>query len=180
VTPKSLRHLVIPLLALSIGACTPANIYQAGAKMTQVAMNPEIPVGANKDQPSVATVTLYAEAGVNKNGFGQPSPVDVWLYQLSDDGKLKTIDFMTMSADPKTALGTSYISHKDFQIEPGKAKIVDDWEFDKDARFIGVAAGYQNIDKVNWRAVEDVHPKGEKYKITVAVKVADISIQVDR
>ncbi len=177
---RLLRHIALPALALSIGACTPAKVYEAGAKMAQVAMNPDTPVGANNDQPSVATVTLYAEAGVNKNGFGQASPVDVWLYQLSDDGKLKTIDFMTMSADPKTALGTSYISHKDFQVEPGKAKIIDDWQFDKETRFVGVAAGYQNIDKVNWRSVESVHPKGEKYKITVAIKAADISIQLDR
>lgn len=176
----ALRPVLTPLLLLCLSACTPAKLYEAGSKMAQVAWNPDTPLGANNEQPSAATVTLYAEAGINKNSFGQASPIDVWLYQLSDDGKLKTIDFMTMSADPKAALTTSYVSHKDFQVEPGKAKVISDWEFDKETRFIGVAAGYQNIDKVNWRTVETVHPKGEKYKITVAIKAAAITIQVDR
>jgi type VI secretion system protein VasD len=174
------RHLLFPFMALCIASCSPAKMYEGGAKMMQVAWNPDTPLGGPGDQPSTSTVTLYAEGNINKNVQGQPSPVDVWLYQLGDDGKLKTIDFMTMSADPKAALGTSYISHKDFQVEPGKAKIIDDWKFEKETRFVGVAIGYQNIDQVNWRSVANVHATGEKYKITVAIKEKDISIQVDR
>jgi type VI secretion system protein VasD len=173
--------LLLPLaLTLGVGACTPAKMYEGASKMAKVAMDPDTPLGKQDEQPSNSTVTLYAEAEVNKNSFGQASPVDVWLYQLSDDGKLKTTDFMTMSADPKVALGTSYVSHKDFQVEPGKAKIISDWKFDKDTRFVGVAAGYQNIDLVNWRSTESVHPTGENYKITVAIKAKDISIQIEK
>jgi type VI secretion system protein VasD len=149
--------------------------------MGQVAMNPDISVGLSpKDTPSKATISLYAEKDVNKNTFGQASPVDVWLFQLSDENRLKTLDYITLTANPKDALSEAYVEHKQTQIEPGKSKVIENWEFKKDTIAIGVAVGFREIDKVNWRALEVVKPKGEEYKIVVAVRDKDVLIDVHR
>jgi type VI secretion system protein VasD len=76
--------LALALLCAGVSGCTPAKTMEAAGKMAKIAMNPDIPIGPPKDQPSVATITLYAEPGVNKNDFGQATPVDVWVFQLSD------------------------------------------------------------------------------------------------
>jgi type VI secretion system protein VasD len=174
------RRALVGAAPLALAACTPKKAIEAATKMAKVAVDPDTPVGEPKDQPSTAAFALYAEKDVNKNPFGQPAPVDIWIFQLSDDAKLRTLDFMTLSADPKAALGVSYVAHKETQVEPGKSKIIEPWEIKTDVSAIGVAVGYRNIQTVNWRALDVIKQKGETYKIVVAIRARDVSIQIHR
>lgn len=167
-------------LSLALAACTPQKAVEAASKMAKIAMDPDTPLGPPKDQPSKATFSLYAEKGVNRNAFGQPAPVEIWVFQLSDDAKLRTLDFATLSANPKDALGTSYVTHKETQVEPGKSKIIEEWEIKPDVTALGVAVGFRNIQSVNWRALDVIKAKGETYKIVVAIRASDVSIQIHR
>ncbi|PYE85280.1 type VI secretion system lipoprotein TssJ [Phyllobacterium leguminum] len=170
----------IALLCGLLTACTPAKTVEAVSKMSKIAMNPDMPIGEPKDQPSKATITLYEDPGVNRNADGQTAPVDVWVFQLSDDGKLMTSDFMSLSQDPKATLGTSYVSHKEKQVAPGQSEILSTWELDKETSFIGVAVGYQAIDMVNWRTAEKVNATGENYNILIPIRAKGVSVQVHR
>lgn len=177
---KALLRCGVAMLAVAVAGCTPQKALEAAKKMAQVAMDPETPIGPPKDQPSKATFSIYAEKGVNRNAFGQAAPVDLWIFQLSDDAKLRTLDFTTLSANPKDALGTSYVTHKETQVEPGKSKIIEEWEIKPDVTALGVAVGFRNINTVNWRALDVIKAKGETYKIVVAIRANDVSIQIHR
>ncbi|MDE3746470.1 type VI secretion system lipoprotein TssJ [Methylobacterium radiotolerans] len=175
------RALLLSGVAVGcLAACTPLQTIQGATKIGQIMMNPDMPIGPPKDQPSKATVAIYVEEDANKNAFGQAAPVDVWLFQLSDDTRLRTLDFATLSASPKDALGTSYVAHKEKQVEPGNSKVIDDWEIEEETSNIGVAVGYKDIDHINWRSLDAIRPKGETYKIVVAIRGRNVAIQTHR
>jgi type VI secretion system protein VasD len=175
------NFLLLLLGGAGLSACSPQQALQGAQKMGQVAMNPDVAVGLlPKDTASKATVSIYGEKDINPNPFNQPQPVDVWLFQLSDDSRLKTLDYITLTSDPKGSLAEAYVEHKQTQIEPGKSKVIEDWEFKKDTVAFGVAVGFREIDKVNWRAQVDVKPKGETYQIVVAIRGKDVFIDVHR
>lgn len=180
----SFRNLLLAIVLAALGAlatgCTPAKTMQAASKMAKIAMDPDMAIGPPKDQPSVANITLYAEPGVNKNDFGQASPVDVWVFQLSDEDKLMSTDFLTLSDDPKGALATSYVSHQQKQVKPGESAIMPAIKLDDETTLIGVAVGYSNIENVKWRAVERVKATGEEYNILVPIRSKSVAVQIHR
>ncbi len=168
------------ILAVTLTGCTPKKAIEAVGKMAKVAMDPDMPIGPPKDEPSKATFTVYSEPGVNKNAYGESSPMDVWLVQLSDEGKFLTTDFETLTADMKSSLGPSYVSHKQIQAEPNKSKIISDWEIAKETRLIGVISGYKDIDRTDWRTIENINPTGENYKIVIVTKAKYVLLEVHR
>lgn len=166
------------LLCLST-ACTPARTLEAVGKIGKIAMNPDIPLGPPKDQPSDATITLYAEPGANRTPMAD-APVDVWIFELSGDDQLMSTDFLSLSQSPKDALGPSYVKHQTKQLSPGASEVLPIMKLTKDTNFIGVAVGFSNLDKAVWRAVAKVKPVGENYNIVVPLSKDKVAIQVHR
>lgn len=160
-------------------ACTPAKSVEALSKMGKIAMNPDLPIGPPKDQPSTALFTLYAEPGANRTEMAD-APVDLWIFELSGDSQFMSADFLSLSQEPKAALGVSYLKHQATQVAPGTSEALPPIKLQPETAFIGVAAGFANIGKATWRAVEKVKPQGEDYTIVVPIGKNKVSIQVHR
>ena len=160
---KKSFYLVFALVTLLVlSACGAQKIP---GKVFKVIADPEIPVGEPKDQPSLIDVIIFSEPGSNKNDLGESVPIDVWVFQLSDDGKLLQSSFEELTEDYKNALGTTFVDVKEVQVMPGESKVLTELEIDKKTAFIGLVGGYVTPEKVDWRAVEPVKPKGETYKL---------------
>jgi len=150
------------------------------AKIRQILADPSLEVGkSNHETPSVATITAYAEPDANRTDYGD-APIELWIFELSDPDELMSADFMALVEDPKQALSTSYIKHYKKQVVAGRSTVLAPIDLDDKTRYLGVAAGYANIDTVKWRAVERVTPKGENYSVMIPVTKRRIMLQLHR
>ena len=147
--------------------------------MGKIAANPDLPVGAQKELPSTLDVTLYMQPGANRTAMAD-APVDIWLFELSGDDELMAADFLSLSEKPRETLAISYIRHRSKQLLPGRSAILPMVKLKEDTSFLGVAVGFAEIDKSEWRAVEKVKSVGEDYKILIPVKRNQVEIQIHR
>jgi len=156
------------------------------AKIRQILADPSLEVGkSNVETASVATITAYAEPDANRTDYGD-APVELWIFELSDPDELMSADFMALVEDPKQTLSTSYIKHYKKQVVAGRSTVLAPFDLNDRTRYLGVAAGYanidtaDNIDAVKWRAVERVKPKGENYSVMVPVTKKRVLLQLHR
>lgn len=172
--------LLMPLVILVQAGCSLADMGQAAGKMAKVAMDPKIQVGPAKDLPSVVNLSIYGARNQNMNEFNEPSPVDLWVFQLADGSALSTIDYDSLIDDPQAALGPAYVSHRKLQLAPEGSLVVRYWEVDPRTRAIGVAVGYTDIGGKRWRAIEAIRSSGEDYTIVIPVTRKKVALQVHR
>ena len=118
---KLIKSILLCMTILMLQGCGAQKIP---GKIMEVIKDPNIQVGDEKKQQSTVDLTFYAEPNSNKNEGGEAVPLDIWVFQLSDDGKFLNTDFFTLTEIPKEGLGTTYIKLKEYQIEPEKSKIV--------------------------------------------------------
>ncbi|KZL05023.1 Type VI secretion lipoprotein [Pseudovibrio axinellae] len=174
------RGLQFAFVSAGLFAMTACGAQKIPEKVFKVLADPDIPVGEPKDQPTLIDVTVFAENGANRNDLGEYVPIDVWIFQLGDDGKLLQSSFDEATQDYETALGTTFIDVKEVQVMPGESKVVSEVELDEDTVFIGLVGGYSQPEKVDWRAVEQVKPKGEVYKLLAVMSKKKIITNLHR
>jgi type VI secretion system protein VasD len=112
-----------------------------------------------------------ARSGRNAN------PVEVTVYQLKDDGRFLSADFDQLRADPKQALGKTYLEHDDFVMRPGQFKFVRFFPVKEQAQFIAVVASYEDIDSIVWKAIARIEPTGGRYPLLVSLGKHGVRIQ---
>ena len=102
-------------------------------------------------------LTLVASPEVNPNVEGQPSPIQVQLYQLKTLAAFNSADFFQIADNPMATLGPSLIAQERFVLSPGE-RLVYNRELPPDARFVGVVASYRDLDNAIWRGSLGVNP----------------------
>lgn len=93
---------------------------------------------------------IVASRNVNPDYRGKPAPIMVSVYQLHDVKTFNSLDFTSLTQNPKKLLSRDFVSMKNFELVPGqtisiKAKVA------AATRFIGVIAAYRQIDQTKWR-----------------------------
>lgn len=174
---KGVQLALIFLGLLMLSAC---GAQQIPGKILKVLADPSIPVGEPKDQKTLIDITVFAELGANRNDLGEYVPIDVWIFQLGDDGKLLQSSYEEVTESYKEALGTTFIDVKEVQVMPGESKVVKELELDKNTVFIGLVGGYTKPERVDWRVVEQVKPKGETYKLLAVMSRKKIITNLHR
>lgn len=120
--------------ALSLGAC---------AKKNKETCKP--------DDYQFKEIALYIQAAqdLNLDEEGNALPTVVRVYQLSGDLSTRNLDFMELWEDHEAALGDDYISHKEFQIYPDSAELIQIAP-DKGARHILAFGAFQQPVGNTW------------------------------
>lgn len=108
---------------------------------------------------------------------GEGSPLKIAVIQLKDDGVFLSLDADALWASPDRSLGKTYRDHDEFVIRPGSYKFVPFHQVQRDTRFIAVAARYQDVSRVTWRAVHRIQPHGRSYPLLVELGDSGISIK---
>jgi type VI secretion system protein VasD len=163
---------------LILGFLSSCGAQKIPKKVMEVIKNPDIQVGEKDEQPTKVDITFYAEPNSNKNDVGEPVPLDIWVFQLSDDGKFLNNDFFDLTEIPKETLGTTFIKLKEYQIEPEKSKIIKKIKLDEETTHIGIIGGYSDTERTDWRTIKKVKAVGEEYNMVVVFRRRKIVVDL--
>lgn len=150
---------------------------KAVKKISQVVMDPDIPIGDDSDQASIVKLHIYATANVNPNLNNMASPVQLMIYQLKSPHVFLSSDYYSLIEDPKETLKTTYISHEEYEINPDTWMPIQEIEVKKDTMSIAVVGMYSDVDLTQWRAAMPIKSStGEKYDFLVMAERNKIRI----
>lgn len=127
-------------------------------------------------KPVPITGNLIAAGAVNPDITGRASPVAVKIYQLKSVGSFESSDFFALYTQPAAALGADLVSSTEVTVRPGETKRFDQ-EIDPLTRFVGIVAGFRNLENAQWRAVAPV-PAKKLSSQQLEVTLKDLTAQV--
>ena len=130
--------------------------------------------GGGPPPPTVVELTLAAAADANAIQ-NQPSPVVVRVYQLKSPAAFEEADFFQLRADEGGVLGDDLLGSDEYFISPGASQTVLS-EFSPDARFLGVAAAFYDIDGAAWRDTVAI-PPNETTAVTANIGALSVALQ---
>lgn len=111
---------------------------------------------------TVVKTLLEANDKVNPDAHGRPSPVVVRVYMLKTPTAFHGNDFFSVFEKDQATLGTELLDREEFQMMPGDKRIFRK-DLASEARFIGVVAGFRDLERSQWRASVEVRPKKTNY-----------------
>jgi type VI secretion system protein VasD len=101
--------------------------------------------------PDTVHVTLAGSAGMNPSPSGSSNPLALRVYLLSSPDKFQGADYFQLFDHEAATLGSELVARDEATVLPGQTTVVT-IPTKPDARFVGIAASYRNIDKAAWRA----------------------------
>lgn len=128
-------------------------------------------------EPLPATrVLLQIEAAgnINPDSTGKPSPVLFRIYRLREQSGFKGADFFALFSHDKATLAGELVGKQEFLLKPGETKPLT-LQPEEEAGFIGLLAGFRQLDNAQWRAVVLVKPHQDT---PVAVKLENNQLSV--
>jgi type VI secretion system protein VasD len=133
-------------------------------------------------KPTKARMTVIAQADVNPDATGRPSPVVVRVYQLQQDAKFSNADFFALFDDEQQALGSDLLARDEITLAPGERKEVQ-VEVKGEAKFLGAIAAFRDIRNSQWRVVKPAPKKGlldvfKKDGVQVSVARAKVIVTI--
>ncbi len=99
-------------------------------------------------------------AQANPDHRKRPSPVVLRLYELKGRAQFDALDFVTLTERDKETLGADLVSREEIVLRPGETRTITK-KVSPDAAFLGVTAGFRNIERAQWRAVTALQGQSE-------------------
>jgi type VI secretion system protein VasD len=116
-----------------------------------------------------APMTIAANAEINPDVSGRPSPIVVRVYQLRTDEAFNAAEFFALFDDEQKVLGQALISRDEFQVTPMETRTLD-VSLAGETRFVGVVAAFRDIRNAQWRAAAAAPRRG----VTVSIERARV------
>ena len=117
-------------------------------------------------------LAVASQPNVNPDVTGRPSPLIVKMYELRRDVAFNQADFQTLFTKPMQALNADLVAADELLLVPGEARRVT-YKPNLETRFVGVVAGFRNMDRARWRVIKPVDPKKAN---SLALEFNDVSI----
>jgi type VI secretion system protein VasD len=124
--------------------------------------------------PTAIRANIVAAADVNPDVRGRPSPVVVKVFELKSLAAFETADFFSLFEKDKETLGAELLARDEFTLIPGEQKALAR-ELKPEARYVGVVAGFRDLERSTWRATIPVPPK-KTTPMTVRLEARKVSI----
>jgi type VI secretion system protein VasD len=102
--------------------------------------------------PIPYAIAFSADAQVNPDSSGRPSPIQVTMYELKSPGTFESRDYFSLQADAQAALGKDLLNTDQVILKPGQTQVVQR-PGNPEARAIGIVAGYRDLEHSRWRLV---------------------------
>ena len=127
--------------------------------------------------PPLMRGTIKVDARANPDARGRPSPVVIRVYELKSLAAFNNADFFALFEKESETLGGDLVGREEFQLDPGETRPYQR-QLQPDTKFIGVVAGFRDIEHARWRESAPVPPKRsvnivlglERSAVTVALK----------
>jgi type VI secretion system protein VasD len=125
-------------------------------------------------RPTAIRADVVAGADVNPDARGRPSPVVVKVFELKSLAAFEAADFFSLFEKDKETLGGELLARDELSLVPGaKREFVR--EAKPDTRFLGVVAGYRDLERSTWRAAVPV-PAQKTTSVIVRLEARKVSI----
>jgi type VI secretion system protein VasD len=138
---------------------------------------PEAPAPSPPPPPKPTSVVakVSAKQDVNPDTVGRASPVQVRVYELSDDSAFVTASFLAMYQDDQAVLGQAMQDRQEFMLSPGQSLTMRR-TMKPEAKFLAVFAAFQDYDHASWRSFTEI-PRSETTNLQILVGRLEIEIE---
>jgi type VI secretion system protein VasD len=116
-----------------------------------------VSLGAGCAKPRLE-LAIASQPNVNPDYSGRPSPVIVKVLELRSDVAFKQAEFETLFDTPLQVLGADLLAADELTFIPGEARRIA-YQPTPSTRFVGVIAGFRQMDRALWRIVKPVDPE---------------------
>jgi type VI secretion system protein VasD len=99
--------------------------------------------------------SIQASEDVNPGVNGSPSPLVMRIFQLKSRSKFEEADYFALFDDAEATLGADLLAVEQLMLTPGEYRAYEG-EFDPETRFVGVIAGYRDINQAQWRSLVEM------------------------
>lgn len=130
---------------------------------------------ASAPKPTPIAITLNADAGINPNERGQPSPVVVRVYELKGLKAFNNATYFDLADNDAKVLGGDMISSTEYELIPGKVQKYDR-EISSEATNVGVVAAFRTIQSAQWHDSIELD-KGKKNEFVIYLTSQAVRIQ---
>lgn len=113
--------------------------------------------GPRQELPVPLEITLMVAKGANPAVDGRPSPVVLTIFELSGISAFQTVDFFTLQQTDGSSLAGEFVAAEQHILLPGEVKVIRR-KADLRSRFIGVTAGFRDLENSTWRASAALPP----------------------
>jgi len=124
--------------------------------------------------PTAIRANIIADTDVNPDARGRPSPVVVKVFELKSLAAFETADFFALFEKDKETLGGELLARDEFALVPGDKRVLAR-EVKPETRYVGVVAGFRDLERSTWRAAVPVPPK-KTTPMTVRLEARKVSI----
>lgn len=97
-------------------------------------------------------VQIIVSPESNPDDAGRPSPIRLDLYQLATDSEFKQFNYLELTEQAKEKIGDKLIQHDQYIFYPDTVKVLP-VKVDSHLKYLGVVAGYRNLDNSQWRLI---------------------------
>jgi len=131
-----------------------------------------------KNNPT-AYLNLKSAKYLNPNIHGTASPVVVTIYQLKASEKFNQSDFTDLSKNIIKFLGSDLIDKQSIEIRPNSQHEIK-LTLSSNTNYLGITAGYRNINYAKWRKIINILPEDSKINININLESQGISLIIKR
>ncbi len=123
---------------------------------------------------------MSASPDINPDINGDPSPIAVTIFELSDPISFEGASFVSLYTNPQAALGSTLLAQKSVVLAPGETRSVS-LPIEQNAAYLGYIAAYRNYNSNTWQTIVPVSTGGSTsffgQDFTVNVSNSGISVQ---
>ncbi|EJG1203560.1 type VI secretion system lipoprotein TssJ [Vibrio parahaemolyticus] len=121
-----------------------------------------------------ADLEITANHNINPDSNGRPSPVVVYVFELTSNTLFKSQDFFSIYEEHEKVLGPDLVNKYEISLTPGQKEIYQASMSPK-TEYLGIVAAFRDIENSNWRQVIKVDKTGYN---TYQISLEDLSLVV--
>ena len=125
-------------------------------------------------ETSVLELEITAAEDINPNQKGRPSPVVIYIYELSDAAPFEAADFFAIYDAEAETIGAVLLSKQELELSPGETHTLEK-TLKGETRHLAVLAAYRDIDNAKWSASM---PMPEHSKVNLKLNLERLSISL--
>ena len=111
-----------------------------------------LPLAGCSHAPATVHVSATAAADLNPGPSGSAFPAQVRLYLLRAPEKFSNADYFQLYDHEDTVFGGDLLHRDEIIMHPRESRVIE-LSTQPEAKFVGVAVAYRNVDGATWRAI---------------------------
>ncbi len=135
-------------------------------------------IGCASNHNVVANMTLNAANYLNPDVYGKAAPIMVTFYQIKTPMGFQAANYFNLTTKPQSVLQDNLVDKHTVEVRPGES-INYKMTMPKSVRYIGVVAGYRNINQAQWKHLVLLSPDKEYSSISVNLTTQDLSVTLN-